>query len=476
MNERPILLRSQFVAVALAQSFLHLYKDYDLVRLPQTPSNKSPVSQLRSALKPIIIHAVNVVSLMALFGPFFYFVVWRNLAWALALKIGKAFFFLPKTTRPSGLTDPLNLMFRYLWSSLLLVLLWELSNHAFTIYTAQEPVKKEKPLTTDSKDPNGSLIFGLKAKKEIPKTMAFWELAMITGKFEERRKTLYGELDRKGGSTWSQILNVCLAEIQSVSQRIQDSQGAVPPPSNEPPQPLQTLPKISSQPVRADAILRAPPPPSTGFQAIEQTVGSLAKSYGQSHGSTNPVSPRAQKLLEYGANRVLTKEQQEQLNLTHLANNANGLVASIIRTPLGMPFRQAFARRVNAVVFGVPYSSATIIVHAIQSVCGLAVASLKEDNLGQVQKDIRTIVRTLIYTTQQVQIFVQKLPPHWTDVEFDGSRHVPEVEALLTVLRDGLHEIVVTFGEYAGNLGLTRQEIMLAKELAGRGPEMQSVK
>ncbi|KAG9643592.1 hypothetical protein KCU64_g11696, partial [Aureobasidium melanogenum] len=148
----------------------------------------------------------------------------------------------------------------------------------------------------------------------------------------------------------------------------------------------------------------------------------------------------------------------------------------LIKTPLGMPFRQSFARRVNATVFGVPFSTGAIITNAVQAVCGLAVASLKEDNLGQVQKDISTIVRTLIITTQQIQLFVRNLPPHWTDVDFDGNRNVPEVEHLLKVLRDGLHEIVVTFGEYAGNLGLSKSEMMIARELAGRGPEMESVK
>jgi nucleoporin NDC1 len=476
LNERPILLRSQFLFLALAQSAVHLYKDYDLIRLPQSPTKTSPLMQLKDEIKNIVAHTAKLVSLTCLFGPFFYFVVWRNLAWSLTFKIGRTLFFLPKSTRPAGLTDPVSLIARFLWSSTLLVALWELSNRAFTIYTAQEPVKKDKPLTADSKDPNGSLLAGLKAKKEIPKTMAFWELAMITRKFEDRRKTLFAELDRKGGSTWSQISGTCLIEIQSVIQRIQDSQGAVAHTPEQAPQPIQTLPRISSRPVREDAIFMAPPPPSTGLQAFESSVGLVARSYGQSHGATNPVSPRAQKLLEYGADRILTKEQQEQLGRAGMVNNANGLISWLIRTPIGMPFRQSFARRVNAVVFGVPFSTGAIITNAVQAVCGLAVASLKEDNLGQVQKDISTIVRTLIITTQQIQIFIRNLPPHWTDVDFDGNRQTPEVEELLKVLRDGLHEIVVTFGEYATNLGLSRSEMMIARDLAGRGPEMESVK
>jgi nucleoporin NDC1 len=476
LNERPVLLRSQFISLALAQATVHLYRDYDLIRVPQTPSKISPIMQLKYEAKNIISHAAKLVSLTCLFGPFFYFVIWRDLAWALAFRIGRILFFLPKATRPSGLTDPMSLFGRFIWTSMLLVILWELSNHAFTIYTSQEPVKKDKPLTADSRDPNGSLISGLRAKKEIPKTMAFWELAMITQKFDDRRKTLFGELDRQDSSTWSQISTICLVEIQSVSQRIQDSQGPIAPPAHLDPQTLNTLPKISSRPVKEDAIFRPPPRPSTSLKAIGSTVGSVTKSYGQSHGATNPASPLAHKLLEYSADRVLTKEQQEQFSRVGMTNNANGLISSIIRTPLGMPFRQPLARRIKAVVFGVPFSSATIVMHAVQAICGLAVASLKEDNLGQVQKDISTIMRVLMTTTQQIQVFVERLPPHWTDVDFDGNRRIPEVEALLTVLRDGLHEIIETFGEYADNLGLSRREMSIARELAGRGPEMESLR
>jgi len=51
----------------------------------------------------------------------------------------------------------------------LLVLLWEFVNKAFDVYIAQEPLKNNKPITSDSKDPNGTLLNGLKSKKETAK-------------------------------------------------------------------------------------------------------------------------------------------------------------------------------------------------------------------------------------------------------------------------------------------------------------------
>jgi nucleoporin NDC1 len=47
----------------------------------------------------------------------------------------------------------------------LLIMLWEVGNTAFSAYVAQPPLKNDRPITYESKDPNGSLLTGLKGKK-----------------------------------------------------------------------------------------------------------------------------------------------------------------------------------------------------------------------------------------------------------------------------------------------------------------------
>ena len=54
-------------------------------------------------------------------------------------------------------------------SGFFLVLIFEASNVLFTAYVAREPLKKGQPFTAESKDPNGTLLLGLKQKKEIPR-------------------------------------------------------------------------------------------------------------------------------------------------------------------------------------------------------------------------------------------------------------------------------------------------------------------
>lgn len=424
----------------------------------------------------VLQRSTTLVCVTTIAGPIIYYTLLRSLAWAAALSIGRSIFTLSKQVKPAGVTDATSLMFRFAWAALLLTSLWELSNYAFSRCMAREPLKKGSPLTADSKDPNGSLIAGLKAKKDLPRNMAFWELAIITSRFADRRATLYQDVDRRGGTTWSQVLNLCLAEIQTVSQRIQDHQHSPAPSAaahTQSTQSAQTLPKVS-QPLKQDNVFSPSRPASTALQLVQGGVSTLAKQYGSSPGST-AVGPKAQQLLEYGSHALLGEDGRQQLSRSNLSSQANTFLGRILQSPLGIPFRLSFHRRANAIIFGEPYSDFNVIVNAVRSLCGLVVCSLKEDTLGQVQRDIATIIRVLINTIQSVQNLVQSLPPHWTDVDFNGNRQVDEAEALLRVLRTGLAQILMTFGEYAGNLGLSRAEISLAKELVGSDQEMESV-
>ena len=99
--------------------------------------------------------------------------------------------------------------------------------------------------------------------------------------------------------------------------------------------------------------------------------------------------------------------------------------------------------------------------------------SLKEDSLGQVAKDVPSIIRTLMTTIQNLQTLLQALPPHWSDVQFDGKRQVKEVDDLLAELRNGLEQVIICFGEYADALGLSRADLRAAKEAVNKKPEME---
>lgn len=366
-------------------------------------------------------------------------------------------------------------MFTLFWqattSAAMLVALWELSNAAFTIFVTRPPLAKNSadPLTggPTSKDPNGSLLTGLKAKKEVPRAFAFWELSLICQFFDQRRKTIYTEVDRLNGSTWTQISQLCIDEISAIQTRIKDfkTSSSPPPPTPAPnptPQPGQPqeqlgLPKIADRGVVANgALVNAPP------KSFEHSVGNVAKSFGQAPGSASPFNgARARKAIEW--------TQDHGFNRKDLTNEANSFMSKVLRTPVGEPLRLTFGRVVRRVVLG-REGRESVIVHASKTLSTLCAKSLREDDFGQVAKSIAMIIRTYVETITAVEGFIRELEPHWTDVYFrQRDREVAEVKAVVRVLRVGLEVVVLEFGEYASSIGVSKKELREARELVAAG-------
>ncbi|KAI9873812.1 MAG: hypothetical protein M1830_010584 [Pleopsidium flavum] len=486
LNERPIYLRSIFLTLALMQSILHLYLDYDRLLLPVTktkPETASeqrphtvvmPLTQLKTRLPRLVQRSLPRALSIIILGPVVYSLFLRRTAWSWSLFLAKIFWSLARSSEPPKIPPyHISILFRSVTSSFLLIFLWEISNAAFEAYVAQEPLKNDRPLTDDSRDPNGSLLTGLKAKKEVPKTFAFWELIYVSQRIPARRKLFFEDIDRKGGAMWTQVLIACLDVIQSMNTRIAEFQN--PSAAAPPPQPqqnnIQSLPRISA-PLKQGNIFTNPLPPSSRREMAQTTIGNLTKSYGQSQ-PTKPFSisesPRAKKYLESGKNKILTPQQQQALSPAGLQETFNSYLMQFLRSPFGQPFRQTLHRRACVVVLGTPYSNLSIIVDAIDSLTRLAICSLTEDSYGRVQADVPVVIRTFVNTIANLEAFKQNLPVHWTDVEFreqDGARRIEEVDLVISGLRSGLRELVEAFGGYADNLGLGVREMRIARETA----------
>lgn len=504
LNENPILLRSLYIYLAVAQTCANFYSERDTVRLLKSKEEQkqestegvketSPVIKLKEKLPSLAqwsfkLTIAGLVTIMPVYLTFL-----RRTAWSWTAFFGRIFFYtLPKSTTPGGFVHLSGLIWQAGTSSFMLVMLWEVSNALFTLYVAEPPLKKGSPLTseikdnagsvvTKSQDPNGSLLVGLRSKKDVPRTFAFWELFLICTQFDVRRKSIFSEVDRKTGSTWSQISAICLNEIEDIRSRIRASQDPVEGRAKMAAEELsrkqqehlighpQTapmgLPKIANQGVQEGEVF------AKQSSSLSQNFGNFAKSIGQSPNAQNPLTPRARRALEWGTDRVLSKEQQAQLSKQGLSKETSGYMLQFLKTPLGEPFRQTFSRLANAVVFGVPRSNRVNIVHAVRSLTALVLASLKEDDFGQAAKDVPTVIRTYTATIAEIQRFLQVLEPSWTDVEFNPrkSRQVEEVFELVQDFRNGLEQMLLAFGEYAGSLGLSKKEVREAKDAVGKG-------
>ncbi|KAI7265041.1 hypothetical protein KC345_g8602 [Hortaea werneckii] len=501
-NENPIMLRSMILLFSIAKALQHLSSDRDDIKIHEaekmglagaldqgsrTSWLPESVLLLRSQARSMAARVISWTLVGCVFAMIGYLLFLRNVAWRIAYPVACIMVrSLPSNADPSGILYASVFARQAISSCGLLVMLWELSNVIFTIHVSQLPLKRGEPLTNEVKDPagkvlsksadpNGSLIRGFKAKATVTRGFAFWELFLITTHFQTRRTTIFSEVERKPQSTWAQTSALCLAELNAIGERIKNA--------NAPTDYQKKTAESEQQRKQQEYLIAQKREKNLSLPKIAQRgvlderevlakhtgnpVSTAIKSFGQSPGASNPVSPRARKALEWTEQH--TGFNRSQLSVSGLQREANGYSLHFLRTPLGEPFRQNFSRRVQAVIYGVPFSSKANIFHAAKSLVSLAVSSLKEDDFGQVAPSIPLIIRTFTSTITAVQKHVQTLEPHWTDVYFTpADRNIPEVTELVDLLRKGLEEVLLAFGEYATSLGLEAKELREAREAIGR--------
>lgn len=395
-------------------------------------------------------------------GVFFYLVPpIRNIAWGWGYWFLKKFYTLTpgQDKNQSGLAPFPDFLFRLITEIFLLIVLWEITNTAYSAYISQEPLKKGRPLTDDSKDPNGSLINGLKANKQFARASAFWELSMITSRFPDRRQTIFEEIDRTGGTTFSQILTLSLAQVSAMNSRISAYNAkAVPaPPPAEQHMVLVRVPQaapLKTDPIWADG---------TEKPTLATT---LAKQYGSSPGA-KPIH----NALEFGSKKLFTPAQREKLQKQPqvVEKKVEGWWTDVLKSPLGYFLRKPFSRLVTKVVCGKGgYSESGILVDAIIAVTVLAREALREDKFALVQREVPNILLTFTEAINAIEGFLASLAPHGTDVFFtqESRREVVEVNEVLVTLKDATGSLLMVYGEYLSGLQMTSTQISEVKAVA----------
>jgi nucleoporin NDC1 len=279
-------------------------------------------------------------------------------------------------------------------------------------------------------------------------------LTCIAQRFEGRRKAIFEDIDRKGGSTWSQILDACLGVIDGMNSRI--TEYLTPPP---PPQPIEEpgLPRLTG-PLKEDDILSPVPKRKMTGDTIARYVSSTIKA----HSHPQDGSPIL-KAIEKSSAQVLSRGMGKESSPVG-SPEKHTLSSRVLQSPLGWPFRQTFRRRIAVIVLGSPHGYVGLIVDAVDAVARLAVCSLKEDPYGNVQRDVARIIRTFTATITRLESFKVSLDTHWTDVE--QKRDSPEVDTILTSLKSGLHDLLEAFGDYAEELRLSQSDMKSAREAA----------
>lgn len=440
-------------------------------------SYKKPIKALIPKLRSMGITAGLIVLATFFIGNFLYFLVFRNFLWEHYHNFAAMIISLRRSSSPFGLPPFAPLVGMFISQGLSLVMLWQLVNTAFGIYISQAPLKKDKPITSDSKDPNGSLLSGLKAKKETVKAIALWELALITHRFPERRKTIYSETDRKTAATFKQITDICLAEVRLLTTRISIALDPKFQPPSDNGQKQQTgaislVPRVAQPLKEAQLNFQGPDPARTRVDEVGQIASGIAKDL------SSPTNPNLRKSvyvrngIEYSQN--VLKENTQKVEATI---QATGMWPTFINSKLGFPFRHNLRRTASIIITGAPYSRISPLCNAITSLANLSTLSIQEDDCGRFSDQVPNIIRTFTQALQRLEEYVDSLTVHWTDIETlrkpeAERKNIEDVEKVRECLREGLRGILGAFAEYLRSMDISIVDIQEARKIVSRGPEM----
>lgn len=179
LNERPIFFIAYMLVLAVLQTWAHYEQDMDRLdlKLKRRDEKEKASGDLGLAMAdvsrelPPMLNGTIVRAIYALPATFIlYHALFRGFAWSWTLLFFRPFYNLPKTNMvPANWPSDLFLFARCMYGGVLVSILWATGNVAFSASMAREPLKNGKALTSESKDPNGSLLTGLKSKKDTVK-------------------------------------------------------------------------------------------------------------------------------------------------------------------------------------------------------------------------------------------------------------------------------------------------------------------
>ncbi|KAF2461252.1 nucleoporin protein Ndc1-Nup [Lineolata rhizophorae] len=510
-NERPIYMLTMYSLLGTTQAALHMWNDDDRIEFcrpkyvealarhnqgganPEPPPQpEAPMVEVRKALPKLMKTAVFRTGAALFPLTIIYIMFLRSLVFWSTYAVLRPF--VPRTTRLSKYPGLADLMSRFIYGGVLLMLYFGFVNATFSAHVRRDPLKGGKPITNDSADPNGSLLQGLRSKKPIPQVcqlrmcgnvwltiqaFALREVAIIADHFEKRRKMIYEELERKNGSTWTQVKTFCMAEVITLTTRVKkitdpnwalkEAKDAEKKREEQKPVPL---PRLVQNVKEGKDLVRPADPPQSHLALAEYNIRKYSKEHASGPPAGSPIAIIG--FVEWLLSFLLTAAQREQLQRQPASLNARAgwWTAQLMRSPVGYPFRRSFARHATGVVCGEPVSRTGSIIDAVDTLTGIAVKSLLEDTMGTVGRDVPEIFRTFDKAVRTASEWVRTSKPDWTDVDFDawvaqnGDCRVPEeVAEVLSALVMGLEKLIGAFSEYAINIGLKSSELRAAREL-----------
>lgn len=198
LNEKPIFYTTHFVMFGVMQGLFHIYRDDDRLLLGSVKLHDDPAAaqddqgSWQTRLKNEVPALASLAAMQSAGALFVNVVLYhtsgpagltiRGAAWRTALSFFRTFYTLPKTNMVPATLAGVNgwMWLRCFLTGAMLLFMWLAGNKLFSLLLVRAPLKVGQPLTSESADPNGSLLNGLKSKKLHIKVCAPGEEDTIT--------------------------------------------------------------------------------------------------------------------------------------------------------------------------------------------------------------------------------------------------------------------------------------------------------
>lgn len=476
LNERPIYLRTFFLLMGLMHAALHVYYEESALNLsvetvsrPQdkelpTAETEPITALLTRKAHPMLLQACTTSVIASVVGPILYNWVLRQTLWKAHITFAKAFAHIPRSdANPPTSFYIGGVMVRGFVFGAILSLTWQLTILIFSAYITSPPIKVNKPLSAYSKDPNGTLLNGLTAKRDLVKTFAFWELDIISREpSSERRKDIFSDFERLNQPPlFTSMLNAALAVVQSIQTRINElDPEAVPsaPTTNVHGGPLPEDPNIHRLPRLLPATVSAKAPifqtlplnSTDRMDRLGQYISHEAKTIGSSANPWSPPLDRTKQLaIEYAQPAI---------------GEARARAQAAQQSPLGKYLLTHPTRLIQSAVLGTPTANTALVVHTLSAMTGFLVKSLDEDLYGKAVAGVPETIITLTKTVNTIERFVKKYTGGTLNQH--EATELEEVVVVHQSLKICLKEIMASFQHFLVDVGLSIRDFNEAKSAA----------
>ncbi|KAK5076439.1 hypothetical protein LTR64_006081 [Lithohypha guttulata] len=463
LNERPIYFRIFFIIIAVIQSFLHLYQDASSApRYTKEESSDTKVASLGAWLMPQVSvmfrTAVLSSGIASILGPFFYNGFLRNSLWKSHIVVARLIASIARSEAnpPDSFYVGGIMLYVFLWG-FALSLTWQIDLALFKRFMMQQPIRNGVPLSTLSKDPNGTLLQGLKTTNQTVKTFAFWELHLIATKYPERRKAIFADIERPSQPPmFLQMLTAGLDVVKAMESRMKELVSSPPLPSTNaqggplPDENLQHLPRILPNPTPAKvSIYQQPASATTLPQRAGNFISYEAKQIGSSPDAWQPPVEKGKQLaIEYSSPARETLHSR---------------IDQAQQSPIGRYLLTSPRRLILSAILGTPTATPTLTLHAINSITTLLVESLHEDEYGRAIHSVPSTVQTFMNSILAIAGFVHK-HTNGTTLGIEGDNELGEVDAIFKALKSNLEKLLDRFQGFVAGDGLSIRDLNEAQK------------